>query len=81
MSNFVPLGPKRPIKKPLPQIVECTNNDCAFVDAQDGFQVGSEIFVCTDENIPTFDKLQSDTYTLSSGDNFVVINGVIDEIL
>lgn len=81
MSNFVPLGPKRPIKKPSPKIVEFVNNDCAFVDAQDGFQVGSEIFVCTEETTPIFEKLQSDTYTLSSGDNFVVINGVIDEIL
>lgn len=81
MSNFVPLGPKRPIKKPLPQIVECINNDCAFVDAQDGFQVGSEIFVCTEEITPVFELLESGEYSLESGDNFIVINGVIDEIL
>lgn len=81
MSNFVPIGPKRPIKKPNPQIVECINNDCAFVDAQDGFQIGSEIFVCTEENTPTFELLESGEYTLLSGDNFIVIDGVIDEIL
>jgi len=81
MSNFVPLGPKRPIKKPLPQIVECTNNDCAFVDAQDRFQVGSEIFVCTEETTPTFELLESGSYFLESGDEFIVIDGVIDEIL
>ena len=81
MSTFVPLGPKRPLHKPSPKIVECIDGNCAFVDAQDGFQVGSEIFVCTDENIPTFELLQSDTYTLESGDNFIVIDGILDEIL
>jgi len=81
MSKFVPLGPKRPIKKPSPKIIEFVNNDCAFVDAQDGFQIGSEIFVCTDEVTPTFELLQSDTYTLASGDELIVIDGVIDEVL
>lgn len=81
MSNFTPLGPKRPIKKPSPKIIECIDGNCAFVDAQDGFKVGSEIFVCTEETTPVFELLESGEYTLESGDNFSVVNGIIDEIL
>jgi hypothetical protein len=75
------LLPKRPLHKPRPQMVEFVNNDVAFVDSEEGFVEGAEIFVCTDEVTPTFEKLDSGTYTLANGDDIVVLNGVIDDFL
>lgn len=77
--NFTPIGPKRPIKKPLPQIIECMEG-IAIVDAEDNFFEGSQIFVCTDENLPIYELLESGTYTLTDGTSFIVVDGVIDEI-
>lgn len=73
MSTFIPLGPKRPIKKPRPYIVDCVGG-FAFVDAEEGFNVGSEIFVCTVEEPAIYEYLEAGTYTLEDGTEFTVIN-------
>lgn len=74
------LGPKRPLRKPRPTAIEFAQNNVAFVDSEEGFTEGSEIFVCTEENTPEFDLLDSGLYFLANGDQMTVINGVIDEI-
>lgn len=75
--NFQPLGPKRPIKKPRPMQYACTDGNFVFLDSSDLFQSGTEIYVCTDEVIPEFQLLESGNYTLETGEEFIVINGII----
>lgn len=76
-----PLGPKKPIKKPKPQVVEMIDGNFAFVDAEDGFGEGSEIFVCTQEEPAEYDLLESGTYNTAFGDEVVVEDGIIVSVL
>jgi hypothetical protein len=75
------LGPKRPKKKPAPKPVKFMGEDIAFIDGADIFEVGVSIYVCTNEDTPEFDHLESGTYNLLDGGSLVVIDGVISEIL
>lgn len=75
------LGPKRPKKKPAPKPVKFMGEDIAFIDGSEDLQIGVEIFVCTNEDTPEFDHLESSTYNLLNGGSLVVIDGVISEIL
>lgn len=72
-----PLGPKKPIKKPKPKKISFVNNDLGWLDAESELEIGSEIFVCIDEDKPAFDLLESGTYTLFTGEEIEVENGII----
>lgn len=78
--TYAPLGPKRPRKKPKPKSISCTNDNYAFIDGDATFDIGVEIFVCTDEEENKFEPLESGTYFTANGFEFVVVDGVIDQI-
>ena len=79
MSIFVPLGPKRPIKKPKPYSIDCVGG-VIFLDDKAEFSEGSEVFVCTEETVPQFELLRSGVYQTSEGAEFGVTDGVLDYV-
>ena len=76
-----PLGPVKPKKKPKPKKVSFVNNEFGWLDAENELEVGVEIFVCIEEETPVFDLLESGTYTLDTGIEITVIDGIIDEVV
>ncbi len=72
-------GPKKP-KKPKSKPIKLVNNEFAWIDASEDFEVGVEIFVCTEEDTQNYELLDSETYTLESGVEFEVLNGLIVSI-
>lgn len=72
-----PLGPKKPIKKPKPKKIKFVNDDLGWLDAESELEIGTEIYVCTNEETPEFDLLESGTYTLDTGYEIEVENGII----
>jgi hypothetical protein len=79
--TYTSIGPKRPRKKPKPKSISCANGDYAFIDGDSNFEVGVEIFVCTDEEENKFEPLESGTYFTDLGVEFEVVDGVVVEIL
>jgi hypothetical protein len=79
--TYTAIGPKRPRKKPKPKTIACANDDFAFINGDESFQVGVEIFVCTDEEENKFEPLESGTYFTDLGVEFEVVNGEVVEIL
>lgn len=75
-----PLGPKKPKKKPKPKKISFVNNEFGWLDAEQDLEIGSEIFVCVDEDMPIFDLLETGTYTLDTGYEIEVENGVITNV-
>lgn len=72
-----PLGPKKPIKKPKPKKVSFINDEYGWIDGNAELTTGTEIYVCINEEKPEFDLLESGIYTLSTGIELEVENGVI----
>lgn len=77
---YVSIGPKRPRKKPKPKQVACANGNYLFINGDENFDIGVEVFVCTDEDENKFELLESGTYFTSEGVEFEVVNGIIDSI-
>jgi len=75
-----PLGPKRPKKKPAPKPVKFMGEDIAFINGSENLEIGVEIFVCTNEDAPEFDQLESGTYNLEEGGSIIVTDGFISAI-
>jgi hypothetical protein len=78
---MTPLGPKKPKKKPKPRPVKFMGEDWGFLNENDILEVGTSIYVCTDEDKPDFDLLETGTYYLENGNELKTIDGVISEIL
>lgn len=66
------LGPKRPLQRPKPTEVACENGNFLYIDGNEVFQSGTELFVCTDEQTNTFELLDDGHYKLADGTNFEV---------
>jgi hypothetical protein len=77
MTQFAPLGPRRPIRRPKPIEIECTNGNYIYQDATSNFQAGDEVFVCTEENIPEYALLETGSYSLENGGDFSIIDGIL----
>lgn len=75
--NFIPLGPKRPLKRPSPKAIEMINKDVIFIDAADVIQQGTQVFVCSDEEAPVFELLESGSYTQADGNVITIVDGIV----
>ena len=75
--TYATLGPKRPRKRPKPKAIEMTNNDVIFIDAADTIQSGTEVFVCTEEEAPIFELLESGSYTQADGNVITIVDGIV----
>lgn len=74
-----PLGPVRP-RKPKPKKQKLANNEFCWMDSEDTLAVGTELFVCIQEDPAVFDLLQSGVYTTEDGNDFTVSDGVVVSI-
>lgn len=77
---YTSIGPKRPRKKPKPKQVACSSGNYLFINGDETFDIGVEVFVCTDEDENKFELLESGIYFTSEGVEFEVVNGIIDSI-
>jgi hypothetical protein len=80
MASF--LGPVKPKKKPKPKKITLFDSEgnevYGWLDCADTFSQGVEIFACTEEDMPIFDKGKG-VYTDSSGSVVTIIDGIVDE--
>ena len=74
------LGPVKPKKKPKPKKVAFINNEFGWIDAEENFEIGATLYVCTQEEPPLFDIVENGTYTTITGLDVTIIDGIIDEI-
>ena len=75
-----PLGPVKPIKKPKPKKISFVNNEFGWLDAEQDFELGSTLYVCTQDDPALYDIVESGTYTTATGLEVTIIDGIIDEI-
>jgi hypothetical protein len=66
------IGPKRPFQRPKPFEVACENGNFIYIDGNELFQSGTELFVCTDEQTNQFELLDDGFYKLLDGTSFEV---------
>jgi hypothetical protein len=66
------LGPKRPLHRPKPTEVACENGNFIYLDGNEVFQSGTELFVCIDEDTNQFELLDDGHYKLLDGTSFEV---------
>ena len=74
------LGPVKPKKKPKPKKVAFINNEFGWIDAEENFEIGATLYVCTQEDPAIFDIVENGTYTTITGLDVTIIDGIIDEI-
>lgn len=75
--SLISLGPKRPLKRPTPKAIEMINNNVIFIDAADVIEQGTQVFVCSDEETPIFEMLESGSYTQADGNVITVVDGIV----
>lgn len=71
------LNPIKPKKKPKPKKLKLANDEFCWYDGEETLTSGvTELFVCVDDETPSFELLDDGTYTLESGVTFDVFEGV-----
>lgn len=78
--SYYALGPIKPKKKPRPKPIKFEGGNIAFINGEDNFTQGVQIWVCLDEDAAEMGLLESGTYTTINSEDVTVIDGVIDEI-
>ena len=78
--SYYALGPIKPKKKPRPKPIKFEGGNIAFIDGEDNFTQGVQIWVCLDEDTAEMGLLESVTYTTINSEDVTVIDGIIDEI-
>jgi hypothetical protein len=75
MSTFAPLGPPTP-KKPKAKGLQFMDGLFAYISCEDAVTTNTEIFAWV-ESENDYSPLESGTYTLLSGAEIVVVDGII----
>ena len=82
--TYYALGPIKPKKKPRPKPIKFEGGNIAFIDGEDNFTQGVQIWVCLDEDTAEMGLLQTNPggvpYVTLDEFQVQVIDGVIDEI-